>query len=114
MIGLFFFLHLGNASITFFEIKCTGWLDEEDRNTKDDALDQNALLTYKVYQNSVRNGTRITSLLEESSKLLFSSPFQLHKHPTTKHVKYRWGTHVQSFDIEKKRISAVRCKHKIF
>lgn len=103
MIVFFSFFYPGNASITFFEIKCTGWLDEEDRNTKDDTLDQNALLTYKVYQNSVRNGTRIISLLEESSKLLFSTPFQLHKHPTTKHVEYLWGTHVQSFDIEKQK-----------
>lgn len=39
MIGLFFFLYLGNVSIMFFEIKCMGWLDEEDRNMKDDSLD---------------------------------------------------------------------------
>lgn len=58
----------GDASITFFEIKCSGWLDEEDRNTMADAQDHNALLTYKVYQRTVRNGTRINSLLEESTE----------------------------------------------
>lgn len=105
------FIPLGDASITFFEIKCSGWLDEEDRNTMADAQDHNALLTYKVYQRTVRNGTRINSLLEESSKLLFNTSLPASHAFNPQYVTYLLDTHVQSFDMKKKRrISAVRCR----
>ncbi|XP_061175577.1 uncharacterized protein LOC133184503 [Saccostrea echinata] len=58
----------GEASITYFEIKCKDWKDEEDRNIMDDTVDMFASLKYKIYQYSVRNGTLVTSYLGESTE----------------------------------------------